>query len=49
MSPLLQRQDRAVSVLVWNYHDDDLPAPPAEVELIVEDVPAARNGFITTD
>jgi xylan 1,4-beta-xylosidase len=29
-------------VLVWNYHDDDLPAPATEVALTIEGVPAAR-------
>ena len=32
VNALASRQDRAISVLVWNYHDDDLPAAPAEVE-----------------
>ena len=32
---LAARGKRDVTVLVWNYHDDDLPAPPAEVELTV--------------
>jgi xylan 1,4-beta-xylosidase len=27
---------REVDVLLWNYHDADLPAPPAEVELAVD-------------
>ena len=27
---------RDVSVLVWNYHDDDLPAPAAQVSLTIE-------------
>jgi xylan 1,4-beta-xylosidase len=42
VNALASRQDRAVSVLVWNYHDDDLPAAPAEVELVVEGLPAGR-------
>jgi xylan 1,4-beta-xylosidase len=36
ISGLASRQERSVSILVWNYHDDDLPAPPAAVELSVE-------------
>lgn len=36
------RQERAVSVLVWNYHDDDLSAPPSEIEIIVEGLPNER-------
>jgi beta-xylosidase len=30
------RATRDVSVLIWNYHDDDLPAPAAEVVLTIE-------------
>jgi xylan 1,4-beta-xylosidase len=30
-------------VLVWHYHDDDLPGPPAAVELALADLPL-RNG-----
>ena len=32
---------RSASVLVWNYHNDALPAPPGEVEIILQGVPAA--------
>lgn len=35
VSALASLQDRSLSVLLWNYHDDDLPAPAAEVELVV--------------
>jgi xylan 1,4-beta-xylosidase len=43
VNALASRQDRAVSVLVWNYHDDDLPAPPARVELVVEGLPVGAH------
>ncbi|MEO6235404.1 MAG: beta-xylosidase, partial [Vicinamibacterales bacterium] len=33
---LAARGARDVSVLVWNYHDDDLPAPAATIELTIE-------------
>lgn len=33
---LAARGPRDVTVLVWNYHDDDLAAPAAEVELAIE-------------
>jgi xylan 1,4-beta-xylosidase len=35
---LASRSERTVSILVWNYHDDDLAAPPADVELLVDGV-----------
>jgi xylan 1,4-beta-xylosidase len=39
---LASRSDRGAAVLVWNYHDDDLPAPAAEVELTIEGLRAGR-------
>jgi xylan 1,4-beta-xylosidase len=45
---LASRDDRAVSVLVWNYHDDDLPAPPAEIDLTIDGV-GARRPTLTHD
>lgn len=35
-------QDRALAVLIWNYHDDDLPAPAAAIELSLSGLPAGR-------
>ena len=37
---LASRQERSVEVLVWNYHDDDVPGPAAEVELSIESLPS---------
>ena len=42
VSALAARDSRSVSVLVWNYHDDDLPAPAADVELTITGLPNAR-------
>jgi xylan 1,4-beta-xylosidase len=39
VNAIATRRDRAIAVLVWNYHDDDLPAAPAEIDLVVEHVP----------
>ena len=36
---LASRSERAMEVLVWNYHDDDLPAAPAEITLTIEGLP----------
>jgi xylan 1,4-beta-xylosidase len=38
---LAARWDRAVSVLVWNYHDDDVPASDAHVRLSLSGLPEA--------
>jgi xylan 1,4-beta-xylosidase len=29
-----------VSVLIWNYHDEDVPGPEANVELLIKNLPA---------
>jgi xylan 1,4-beta-xylosidase len=38
VNALASRSERTVSIIVWNYHDDDLPAAPADVELLVDGV-----------
>jgi len=42
ISALATADARSVSVLVWNYHDDDLPAPPARITLSIEGPPDGR-------
>jgi xylan 1,4-beta-xylosidase len=42
ISALAARDAHSVSVLVWNYHDDDLPAAAAEVQLTITGLPTAR-------
>jgi xylan 1,4-beta-xylosidase len=37
------RSDRELSILVWNYHDDDLPGPEAAVRLSIAGLPAAAK------
>jgi xylan 1,4-beta-xylosidase len=37
---LAAHDDRGVEVLVWNYHDDDLPSVPASIELTINGLPA---------
>lgn len=34
------RADRQAAVMVWNYHDDDLPAPAAKVNVTIAEIPA---------
>jgi xylan 1,4-beta-xylosidase len=42
VNALASRGDRNAAILVWNYHDDDLPAAPAEVDLAIASLPAGR-------
>jgi xylan 1,4-beta-xylosidase len=39
---LAARAARSITVLVWNYHDDDLPAPAANVDLAIDGIPDGR-------
>jgi xylan 1,4-beta-xylosidase len=43
VSALASRDERSVSVLVWNYHDDDLPAPASDVDLSIAGLPSGRK------
>jgi xylan 1,4-beta-xylosidase len=43
---LASRSERAMEVLVWNYHDDDLPAAPAEITLTIEGLPPGNPTII---
>jgi len=43
---LATRTSRQIAVLVWNYHDDDLPAAPATVSLALAGIPAAGSVLI---
>ena len=40
---LAVRSDRGISVLAWNYHDDDVPAPEAKVRLEIAGVPGTAT------
>jgi xylan 1,4-beta-xylosidase len=42
VAALASRQDRSIAVLVWNYHDDDRPAPDSAVDLTIAGVPRPR-------
>lgn len=39
---LASKNQQSAQVMVWHYHDDDLPAPDAEVSLNIEGVPADK-------
>jgi xylan 1,4-beta-xylosidase len=36
---LATKAEHGASVMLWNYHDDDLPAPAAEVQMTVTGIP----------
>jgi xylan 1,4-beta-xylosidase len=40
---LATRSDHDIAVLAWNYHDDDVPGPPAPVRVSLSGIPAAAQ------
>jgi xylan 1,4-beta-xylosidase len=40
VNAIATRKDREVEILVWNYHDDDVPFPAAPIDLTVAGLPA---------
>jgi xylan 1,4-beta-xylosidase len=40
ISALASRDARSVFVLIWNYHDDNVPAPDADIVLVVAGLPS---------
>jgi len=43
---LATRSAHEAAVLLWNYHDDDAPAPDAEVHVTVSGIPAAVKSVL---
>ncbi len=39
VNAIATRGGQELAILIWNYHDDDLPAPPAAIELEVRGLP----------
>jgi xylan 1,4-beta-xylosidase len=33
------RRDHEIQILIWNYHDDDLPAPATPIDLLIDGLP----------
>jgi xylan 1,4-beta-xylosidase len=42
VNALASRGERSIAVMVWNYHDDDLPAPAAQIELLISGAGGSR-------
>jgi xylan 1,4-beta-xylosidase len=43
VSALATIEENVASVMIWNYHDDNVYAPPAEIVLTVDGVPSPRR------
>lgn len=47
ISAIATRNDHEVEILVWNYHDDDLPVPAATIDLTVSGLPVeVKRGLL---
>jgi xylan 1,4-beta-xylosidase len=45
INAIATRKSREVEILVWNYHDDDVPFPAAPIDLVITGLPAnAKHG-----
>ncbi len=43
VSAVASLDDYQLCVMVWHYHDDDIPGPPAEVKLLLDGLPAVKE------
>ena len=47
INAIAARKDREIEILIWNYHDDDLPFPAAPIDLVVTGLPeGAARGLV---
>ena len=43
ISALASIDGKTASIMLWHYHDDDLPGPDAEIELVLTSLPSSEN------
>ena len=46
INAIATRQDREVQVLIWNYHDDDIAAEVAPIDLTVTGLPSSNGRYL---
>jgi xylan 1,4-beta-xylosidase len=47
VNAMATRKEREVEILIWNYHDDDSPAPDAQIDAVIRGLPKqARSGLM---
>ena len=47
INAIATRKDREIEILVWNYHDDDVPFPAAPIDLVITGLPEdAKRGLL---
>ena len=43
VNAIATRKDREIEILLWNYHDDDVPADPAHIDLSIDGLPTTAK------
>jgi xylan 1,4-beta-xylosidase len=43
ISAIATRKDRELDILIWNYHDDNVPFPSAAIDLVIIGLPAGEK------
>jgi xylan 1,4-beta-xylosidase len=43
INAIATRKDHEIEILLWNYHDDDLPFPEAPIDLVITGLPTNTN------
>jgi len=47
INAIATRKDREIEILIWNYHDDDVPFPDAPINLVISGLPTgARRPWV---
>jgi xylan 1,4-beta-xylosidase len=46
VSALASSQDGKLCVLIWHFHDEDVPAPPADVAVALNNLPDSGESFL---
>jgi xylan 1,4-beta-xylosidase len=47
INAIATRKDHEIEILIWNYHDDDLPFPAASIDLVITALPAnVKRGLL---
>jgi xylan 1,4-beta-xylosidase len=47
INAIATRRDQEITILAWNYHDDDLPAQAAPADLVITGIPPAVKQVLT--
>ena len=47
INAIATRKEREIEILIWNYHDDDVPAGAAFIDLVITGLPSnAQHGLL---